>query len=178
MITSANKKREISNDPNDNPNYIKHWVEVLAAHTHNPIYMCVYPFDRKEISEPLLHSKLYLDIEFTMADASGNLSDVRFEGEPSAKVFSAFCGSKNFTRTGLGLKRDFTFPEGGVPAPDWSEGKTEQNFEILFEAEDDDAKIALAKAFCFLWNRGERSRYKYCTSEGWTPALVTHGNES
>lgn len=140
--------------------------------------MCVYPFDRREKAAPLLHSKLYLDIDFPGVDPGGNLSDLRLEGEPSVRIFGAFCGSMNFTRTGLGLKQNFTFPEGGMPAPDWSEGKTEQNFEILLEAEDDGAKIGLAKAFCFLWNRGERSRYKYCASKGWTTTLVTHGNET
>ncbi len=48
LITSANEKREISNDPNDNPENIRRWVEVLASHTRNPVYMCVYPSIEKK----------------------------------------------------------------------------------------------------------------------------------
>lgn len=165
VITAVDRRlrKEFWNDPRipEQKPRLRRWIEKFCLHTKRAAYLCVY--DRMNMpvtppresggtgiahrhEEPLMHAKLYLD-QWVQKDPDGDLRVVgKFE------ILSAFFGSMNFTRNGLGLAK-----AGQKPTPHIGP----QNYELLATATDAAAASDLAHRFVLLWNRGGRWRYKF-----------------
>lgn len=137
--------------------HFKRFIEDFCDNTNAVAYSCIY--NSSNGKEPLMHAKLYLDGCFKDGDPGGDLSwDKNIKKKKKAnsfEPFSAFFGSMNFTNTGLGVNGS------GKRRPD------AQHFELLAEAQGENAKAGLKKTFRYLWNRGGRARYKYDPSKQW-----------
>lgn len=104
------------------------------------VYLTVYPGNGEskrsdQQHDPLMHSKLYLCAEGP--PLVGDLSKFPEKHD----IFSAWFGSMNFTKQGLGLIR------------------REQSFELLARADGNLAKQSLAKRFSYYWCRGGSKRW-------------------
>lgn len=123
---------------------VKQWIANFCGDTRAAVYLSIPARGKGE--EPLMHAKLYLDIQFPSRDPDGNLADAK---EDAAKAVSAFFGSMNFTNTGLGVNSTR------------QQAQHDQHFELLAEVLSQTEKDGLAGAFRYLWNRGGRKRYKF-----------------